>query len=121
MYLSYIRTECPQLDLSFLDRDMMMRYKIGLAVGHTYAHSQALFGVGERAIGRTCRPRRDNEEEVESALLASLLASTVSVGSNSDDSSIDFDFDLDDWGSDFSDRDESDDEAFLEMNEMYGF
>jgi len=97
----------------------MMRYKIGLAVGHTYAHSQAPFGVGERAIGRTCRPRRDNEDEVESALPASLLASTVGVGSNSDDSSIDFD--LDDWGSDFSDRDESDDEAFLEMNEMYGF
>jgi hypothetical protein len=94
----------------FVDRDMMMRFNIGLAVGHTYAHGQASFGIGERATNGTCGPRMDDIDELDS----SLPAHVVATGSDSDNSSID-----DDLDADLTDNDEND-ETFLAMTEMYG-
>lgn len=92
----------------FVDRDMMMQYNIGLAVGHTYAHGQASFG--ERATNGTCGPRMDDIDELDS----SLPAHVVAAGSDSDNSSID-----DNLDADLTDSDEND-ETFLAMTEMHG-
>jgi hypothetical protein len=97
---------------------MMMRYNFGLSVGHTYAHDQ--FSSVERAADGPCDATREDENELDSALPDSHQATVLATGSDSEDSSIDCeDLDADMWEDKFSDRDESDDEEFLAMNDMY--
>jgi hypothetical protein len=47
---------------------MMMRYYVGLAVGHTYAHGQASVGVDQQATDGTCEAAREGDLEFEPAL-----------------------------------------------------
>jgi hypothetical protein len=99
---------------------MMMRYNIGLGVGHTYAHSQN--SSSEQTAGGTRGSVRDEvDEEPESVLPASPPANVVAAGSDSEDLSVDDDIDMGDWEDDFTDRGESGDEEFFAMDEMYGF
>lgn len=91
----------------------MMRYYVGLAVGHSYTHSQASSGADEVAADEAV-----TEDDQEFAVPDSHMATTVGVGSDSDES---FDQDDLDWDNNSADSDDmSDEEAFLGMNEMYG-
>jgi hypothetical protein len=90
---------------------MMMRYKIGLAVGHTYAHSQSPC-VDKRVAEGSHQATRD-DEELDSALPNSSPVTALVAESDSEDSSEGSHDDMDDR------YDFSDDEEFLAMQEMY--
>jgi hypothetical protein len=102
----------------FVDRDMVMRYHWGLAIGHTYTHSSSDFrgghgsnnyGIGDHDIDDHGDDNQYHEGDPGSA--------GVMLDFNSDEN--------DDWGSDAGASDTntgeySDDDTFFAMYEMYG-
>jgi len=116
--------------LSFVDRDMTMRYHWGHAVGHIYGHSDSVLWDSSR-VSSPNLPNIDLEEAVginstseaavkgsEGKILNEELARPEKAAPASDDDQ-DSEGWLDSDGSDGSEED-YDDADLLEFEEMYG-
>jgi len=97
---------------------MMMRYYIGLAVGHTYAHGIFSSSV-DRCVAEGSHQAVQDNEEFECVSSNPNPATMHIAESDPEDSSEDYDDTaMDDWEDDFADR-HSGDEEFLAIYEMY--
>ena len=98
----------------FVDRDMLMRYHLGLAVGHIYTHSEFPVGVGEQESRGVIT---EGEEELEWGH----SACGGDAGSDSEDSFEGCDDDTDGYENEFAEPDTEDscDEELYATHEMY--
>jgi hypothetical protein len=113
---------------------MIMRYHWGLAVGHTYTHCHAA-DAASALMGSSSSP---DHEDTEGALAEDTYPASSSrqdmdvaedESSNSDAENLelgledleDVDFEYDEESGGEGERDPSDDETFIAMDEMYGF
>lgn len=107
----------------FVDRDMLMRYHLGLGVGHTYLPRDfepvriSTENVGGLDEDNDSEPRGEDLEEVQTATTAEKARGLDDVDSDDDELE----------GGDESDSDhganesnEEDDDRFAAMDEMYG-
>jgi len=102
---------------SFVDRDMLMRFHWGLAVGHVYTHQQpcANGSVVWGNSGQDLQSRNGPEDPEVSRMDEDIIGSgTDGSGSESDDD----DYESSEEGEE--DNDDDDDERWLDINEMYG-
>src|SRR5712664_2190613 len=106
--------------IRFVDRDMLMRFHWGLAVGHVYAHQQPCTDPSVIWDESRSTLREDtispNEKEMEDNAIGSDPGADNS-GSESDDD----DYEPSDEDSEDDSEDESEDnEDLLDTEEMYG-
>jgi hypothetical protein len=112
----------------FVDRDMVMRYHPGLAVGHRYNTGQSTRTPASTGNVDISQDQTAAMTEAKDDLVPNIEDFPSNDESDSDDSEFlfgDQEDDAIDADDNFEDEDEvyakSDDEEFLAMNEMYGF
>jgi hypothetical protein len=105
------------LDIRFVDRDMIMRYHWGLAIGHTYSHGQPASAASTFT------------DDSHSAMTGELEEQIEQINHATDPDIEDLEFSLENLEDDLGDRDggsdeehgeDSDDEQHVVMYEMYG-
>jgi hypothetical protein len=127
--------------ISFVDRDMVMRYHWGLAVGHIYGHEFKFARELEQGTPSPSQPEKDgatdllpdltdNEDIAELVLhptVADLDRDIIPEeleGDDDDSDSLDHtegsDFNSDHGGKVYLDDSDEDPEELLDMYEMYG-
>jgi len=114
-------------DCRFADRDMVMRYHWGLAIGHTYTHAAAADGS---VVHVSTADSGTHEDDL--ALESDPASMPVDVpppqnGENSDhdDPELSFENREDNWtdveeGDDGEGSIDGNDDEFLDLNDMYG-
>jgi hypothetical protein len=115
--------------VSFVDRDMMMRYHWGLAVGHLYAYRKLVILPDAEDSNSHENQKEWSGDEGDVPLWDTPNAAVEGSGSpppsdcesnNSDTDDLDETWELDSEGED-TDGDEMEDEELLAMEDMYGF
>ena len=112
------------LALRFVDRDMLMRYHWGLAVGHIYSYGQRANiptnSTTAQAFGSTTDADSGDEADPE--------AHDLIDDSNAENRELGFDNNEDDWIDESGEDDDGpvgaeddDDDVIVAMNDMYGF
>jgi len=108
--------------VSFVDRDMLMRFHWGLGVGHVYTHQQLCTDAAMVWNESECRPKQSSRPEPSNQMgMEEDIGSgtgTDDSGSESDDS--DYKPSEGDEAESGDDEDDSDSEHLLDNEEMYG-
>jgi hypothetical protein len=125
--LVFIAGRCSSFQ-RFVDRDMVMRYHFGLAVGHEYTH-----GLASRGLDPVCEnPEEEDIHDPDSEVMGPKTTPADQEKDESDSqgsSCVDnTDYELDDWDNEGDEGEEgdndfdgeSDDEELAAMHEMYG-
>jgi hypothetical protein len=112
-------------DCRFADRDMVMRYHWGLAIGHTYTHAAASDGSVVHVSTANSETHEDDLalESDSASMPVDVLPPQNGENADQDDPELSFENREDNWtdveeGDD--DEENGDDDEFLDLNDMYG-
>jgi hypothetical protein len=97
----------------FVDRDMLMRYHLGLGVGHTYAPFQS-------PNQPTTGGQSGKDEDSGMVINCTEISDDGSDESGASDGTTDEDGDEDEDEDDHSDHSEGSDDELATLDEMYG-